>query len=124
MAVRVEIVHDHVQSQPAWIAGPQTAKGHQDISCRLPTPTGAHQAVVVDVIESEKLFRPLRAAIRGALAPGMADPSQPNAGNRPQFQRPPFVETDHRAASGPPLVEAEDARFLLRTRDRATASTS
>jgi hypothetical protein len=70
------------------------------------------QAIAVDVVEAEKLLRALQTAIRRALAPRMADPGQPNAGDRPQLQRPPLAEPDHRSAVGPPLVDAEDARFF------------
>jgi len=112
MPVGVEVVHDNVQPLAARIARAQAAKGRQDVPCRLPASTCAHQAVVVDVIEPEKLFRALHAAIGRSLSSRMPDSSQPHARDGTQLQRPPLVEANHRSASGPPLIEAEDARFF------------
>jgi hypothetical protein len=53
MPVSVEVVHDDVQTAAARIARAQTAKGRQDVPRRLPASTSVHQAIAVDVIESE-----------------------------------------------------------------------
>ena len=110
--MRVEVVHDHIQALPARIAGPQPAEGGPDIPGGLPAPAGPHQTVAVHVIEAQELLGPVRAAVGGLLATGMAHARQREPRERAQFQRPALVETDYRSASRPPLVETEDARFF------------
>ena len=124
MAVGIEVVHDHIQPLPTGVAGAQPPKGRHEIPGRLPTTARPHQTVAMDIVEPQELLRALGAAVRGPLAAGVAHARQPDPGDRAQFQRPPLVETDHRSAPRPPLVEAEDARFLLRTPGRAKPSRS
>ena len=71
-----------------------------------------HQTVAVHVIEAQELLGPVRAAVGGPPATGMAHARQRDPRERAQFQRPALVETDYRSASRPPLVEAKDARFF------------
>jgi len=112
MPMGVEVVHDHVQALAPRIAGPQPPESGHHIPGRLPASAGAHQAVPVHVVKAQELLGPLRAAVGGPLAPGLPRPRQADARHGAQLQRPPLVETDHRSAPRPLLVEAEDARFF------------
>jgi hypothetical protein len=106
-------VHHDIQPHVARITGAQLAEGHQQILKGLPAAALAHQTIVVDVGEPEELFSPLGPMGGGPLAPRMAPAGQSDTRDRTQFQRPPFVEADHRSASGLALIEAEDARFFF-----------
>ena len=71
--VGVEVVHHHVEPRGEWVAGPQAGKDGQQVGDGLALAHLAHEAVGMDIVESEELLRALKAVVGSAEALGVAD---------------------------------------------------
>src|SRR5579859_618410 len=108
----VQVVQNHEQSL-ARITAAEVADGFADVHDPFATTKQATEAVGVHIIESQKLFGPLQAAVGRTHALGLLLPGPSDTADRFQFQRTPFVETHYRATPWTAPIERPNAFFLL-----------
>ena len=106
-----QIVQNH-KKPPSRIALAQGAKGFADVQDRLATTKQATEAVCVHIIESQKRFASLQAAISRSQAPRSFLPGPSQTTDGLQIQRAPLVETQYRAVRRTVPIERTDQFFL------------
>jgi hypothetical protein len=83
----VQVVQDDEQAL-VRVASTQAPEGLEEVGESLVLPEDAAQAVGVDVVEAEKLFRPLETAIGGPPAQGALPPRPSHPSHGLEFQGP------------------------------------
>src|SRR5262249_61405011 len=106
-----QVVQNH-KKPPSRIAPSQGAKGFADVQDRLATTKQATEAVCVHIIESQKRFASLQAAISRSQAPRSFLPGPSQTTDGLQIQKAPLAETHYRAARRAPPIERADEFFL------------
>ena len=96
----------------ARVAGPQAVKRLAHLPNAFAAAEHATETVGMHVIEAQKQLGSLGPPVRRAHRLGMAARGPGGAPERFEFERPPFVEADHRRARRALPVELPDAFFL------------
>src|SRR5262249_9628217 len=107
----VQVVQDH-EEPLAWVAGPQPPEGVEEMGQPFLATKDPTQAIGVDVVEAEELFRALEPAVGRSPAQWPLPMRPGDSTDRLELQGPPFVEANYRRERRTLAVELSDAFFF------------
>lgn len=108
----VEVVHHDVETNRDRVAGAEPRENGEEVIDPLMLAHLANEAIGMDVVEGEELFRPFVTVVGCPEALGMADRRPAASGQGPQFERSALVEADDRPTFRTAFVEVENTVFF------------